>query len=115
MFDDCMLNSICEDVLAARNLLNRMLEKAARNGIIVNTTLDTINQQTIVINQVKNFKLSDIPCIRLIDAAGILLNGMIELAVSKTIEVEIRLVHIISLKTGLREYTAVEALPKREF
>jgi hypothetical protein len=115
-----MLNSICEDVLSARNLLNRMLEKAAANGIVVYTTLvngTSTNGATIVSTQVKDYKGSDIPCIELVDAASLLLNDMIKLAVSREIPIETRLVPIIHLnpRKGLREHLCVEALPKREF
>jgi hypothetical protein len=115
-----MLNSICEDVLAARNLLNRMLEKAARNGIEVNVTLITGTSVvgTAIGTRVKHHDVNDVPYSQLINAANLLLNTMIELAVSRKIKIETRLIPIIHLnpgKNGLREHIAVEALPKREF
>jgi hypothetical protein len=110
-----MLDSIHDDVLGARNLLNRMLEKAARNGIVVYVALFPSVLGCLVNVQVKDYKASDIPCIELVNAASSLLNEMILLAFSRKIEIETRLVPILHLnprKKGLREHLAVEALPK---
>jgi hypothetical protein len=116
-----MLRSICDDVLAARNLLNRMLEKAARNGIVVHVRIVwsklSAQQIDVQIKDHKAYNRTDVPYIELVKAANSLLNEMIQLAVSRKIEIETRLVPIYHLNPGkgLREHICVEALPKREF
>lgn len=119
---DGMLNSICEDVLAARNLLNRMLEEAARLGIHIEVALTKETYRGYLLDlidvQAKDYKGSDIPMIDLVLAANSLLSEMMQLAVSREIKVETKLIPILHLnpeKNGLRTHLCVEALPQRKF